>query len=81
MVKIDVKGAEGLVIEGLSEVLSADECRLLYCEIHPPAQHRTGVTDYGYSVSDVLELIRELGFSIESINERGTDKHVIGAKR
>ena len=40
VVKIDVEGAEPLVVDGLSETLTREACRLLVCEIHPPADER-----------------------------------------
>lgn len=80
VVKIDVEGAEGLVIDGLSDSLSSDNCRRLYCEIHPVAAHRTDVSDYNDTVSGVLNRISNLGFQIEEKYERGSDIHVIGEK-
>lgn len=80
VVKIDVEGAEGLVLDGLSEALSADKCRRLYCELHPPASHRSDVTDFGHTIDEVISKIRDLGFSIEATHERGSDIHVIARR-
>lgn len=80
VVKIDVEGAEGLVIDGLSESLAADECRRIYCELHPPAPHRPDVTDYDDTIPGIIDRIEELGFTIKTRHERGSDLHVIGVK-
>lgn len=77
VVKIDVEGAEGLVIDGLEETLKSGECRQIFCELHPPASHRSDVTDFGYTVSDVREKIQSLGFRIKMTHERGTDTHIV----
>jgi FkbM family methyltransferase len=35
VVKIDVEGAEVAVLNSMRETLKRDECRVVYCEIHP----------------------------------------------
>lgn len=81
VVKIDVEGSEPLVLEGLRETLSSPTCRLLYCEIHCPKPGRPSVRDYDSSAEDVKNTIRELGFTIESIDERTGELHVKARKR
>lgn len=70
VVKIDVEGAEGRVIDGMSETLAADECRLVYCEVHRPDTHRQSVADYGDSTDSIRTALADLGFDIESLYDR-----------
>lgn len=59
IVKIDVEGAEGLVLEGMRETLS--EVRRIYCEVHLPAEHRRSIRDYGWTPAEFLMELSELG--------------------
>lgn len=71
VVKIDVEGAEPLVIEGMEDVLASDECRLLYCEIHLEATDlRPSIKEFGSSLDDLLEKLESYGFSIDRFQER-----------
>jgi FkbM family methyltransferase len=74
VVKIDVEGAEPLVVDGLSETLTREACRLLVCEIHPPADERDdsagsnserSVADYDSTVDELVGDIERLGFETE----------------
>lgn len=74
VVKIDVEGAEPVVVDGLSETLAREECRLLVCEIHPPArddddtrEHNAESTlvDYGSTVAGFVDEVERLGFETE----------------
>lgn len=80
VVKIDVEGSESMVIDGLWDTLASESCRLLYCEIHTPAEGRSSVEDYGRSPDEVLEQIRKLGFKVKWRKERGTEIHVKAKK-
>jgi len=89
VVKIDVEGAEPLVVDGLSETLARDDCRLLVCEIHPPAEDETttphdysprSLTAYGSTVDELVGDIERLGFETEL--ERGDGYlHLRGRKQ
>lgn len=74
VVKIDVEGAEPLVVDGLSETLAREACRLLVCEIHPPVDERDdpagsnserSVADYNSTVDELVRDIERLGFETE----------------
>ncbi|AHG01092.1 hypothetical protein HALLA_16225 [Halostagnicola larsenii XH-48] len=80
VVKIDVEGAEPRVVDGMAETLADDRCRTVYCEIHRPAETRPSVEDHGSSVEQFLESLRDLGFTVETIEDRGLDLHVKGTK-
>ena len=76
VVKIDVEGAEPRVIEGMQETLTNDQCRLVYCEVHRPADTRSSVRDHGATVEEFLRSLSDLGFTVETIKDRGLDLHV-----
>lgn len=80
VVKIDVEGAEPRVIDGMAETLRDDRCRTIYCEVHRPAETRPSVEDHGSSVEQFLESLRDLGFTVETVEDRGLDLHVKGTK-
>ncbi|ELZ16766.1 FkbM family methyltransferase [Haloterrigena salina JCM 13891] len=76
VVKIDVEGAEPRVVDGMRETLADDQCRLVYCEVHRPAETRPSVEDHGATVEEFLDSLRDLGFTVETIMDRGLDLHV-----
>jgi len=80
VVKIDVEGAEPLVIDGLEDSLNNSSCRLLYCEIHLPTEYRPSVETYGESRESILRKISELGFDIVYNETRGNEVHVKAKK-
>lgn len=64
-VKIDVEGAELLVLEGMKDTLSAFKPRLVFVETVPTLLRRTGSTD-----ARVVELMNEIGYvAVESLSE------------
>ncbi|GAB3319809.1 FkbM family methyltransferase [Haloplanus salinarum] len=65
VVKIDVEGAEHLVLQGLQTTLR-DNCRLVYVEVHPEK-----ISDFGGSESDVRSLLTQCGFEISEMGQRG----------
>ncbi|MFP8957198.1 FkbM family methyltransferase [Natrialbaceae archaeon A-CW3] len=76
IVKIDVEGAEPRVIDGMEETLTDDQCRLVYCEVHRPAETRPSVEDHGATVEEFLDSLADLGFAVETVLDRGLDLHV-----
>lgn len=81
VVKIDVEGAESLVIEGLSETLAREDCRLVYCEVHRESEHRRSPADYGSSPTGVERSLAELGFAVERLEDRGGEYLLKAEKR
>lgn len=77
VVKIDVEGAEGLVLEGMADTLQ--DCRRLYCEVHLPASHRDSVEDWGWTPAQVLTTISDMGFELEILGNRGPELQVVGS--
>lgn len=66
VVKIDVEGAEYQVVEGLRNALSRSDCRLLYCCLHyPNSTGGNSIEDFGRTVEEFKELLREFGFALE----------------
>jgi len=73
IVKIDVEGAEPLVIDGLFNALSHERCRCVCCELH--LDH---LDECGSSVSDIISKFDDLGFEVE-LKKRWRDDLVIHA--
>jgi len=71
VVKIDVEGAEMDVIRGLRQTLSSENCRMVYCEVHPER-----LADFGWSEQELVDELKELGFSTETIHQRGGEYFV-----
>lgn len=66
VVKIDVEGAEYLCLKGMEKALADEECRLLYCELHP-----SKIKSYGKTTADVKDLISDTGFeNVQIVKER-----------
>lgn len=61
VVKVDVEGAERLVLDGMTDLLDGG-CRAVFCEIHPDALERRGS-----SPADVERLLQSHGFEVERI--------------
>ena len=82
IVKIDVEGAEQLVIEGMKEVLSAPECRAVFCEVHlSGSEARSSIEDFGSSSEKLRSRLEELGFKIKEIDiSRDSEITIIATK-
>jgi FkbM family methyltransferase len=74
VVKIDVEGAEPLVVEGLSDAFSRSDCRVVYCEIHrSDVAHRPSIDDFGMTLEDMKSCFRGFGFEVEELQTRGDE--------
>lgn len=78
--KIDVEGAEPLVIEGMADLLESDRCRLVYCEVHREAKGRRSVESYGSTPAAVKQMLKSLDFTIECLDERPAEFLLKGTK-
>lgn len=76
IVKIDVEGAEQLVLEGMEDMLSTPELRTIFVEVHLPDRGLNAVTDYGGSVDNVKQLLHESGFQIEILRRQEATEHL-----
>jgi len=72
VVKIDVEGAEGLVLRGLSSVLSDPACRRIYCEVHPDT-----VGSFGDSPAGIEQTLREYGFAVTRLGLDTDDERYV----
>lgn len=70
IVKIDVEGEELQVIRGMENILRHDNCRLVYCEVHPNSaiSYTEGLSEE--DVQDLYDLVEKLGFSVREITSR-----------
>ena len=76
VVKIDVEGAEGLVLGGLGDVL--DDVKLLYLEMHKPNEMAPSVEDFGHSISGMQTTLRDRGYELTTLTE-GPNNMVVKA--
>lgn len=75
IVKIDVEGTEPLVIDGLTEALSNEKCRMVVCELHP-----SELSKYDYSSDDIVTEFKKMGYSTD-LRSRWSEGSVLTAKR
>lgn len=74
VVKIDVEGAEPLVVEGMKNALTNPDCRLVFCEIHRnEVEYRPSISDFGMTLSDMKARFEEFGFEVEELQTRGSE--------
>lgn len=77
IVKVDVEGAGPLVVEGMKDILSSDECHTIIFETHEPNPVQPSHEDFGYTEREFIELVEECGFEVENLS---TDYHFVGYK-
>jgi FkbM family methyltransferase len=68
VLKIDVEGAEQLVLEGLSDTLENGGCHTIYCEVHPAR-----ISEFGGSVEALRGLLESSGYSLQRIADRSPE--------
>ncbi|MDZ7687758.1 MAG: FkbM family methyltransferase [Halobacteriales archaeon] len=76
VVKIDTEGAESLVIDGMRNSLTNEDCRVVYCEVHPGKHIALDDGDEVDAVTDIKHELQKLGFKIESSEERQGQVHL-----
>jgi len=77
LVKIDVEGAGPLVIEGMKQMLSSDECHTVVFETHEPNDTQPSHEDFGYTEDEFVQLVEDCGFEVSNLQE---EFHYIGIK-
>ncbi|MFB6347324.1 MAG: FkbM family methyltransferase [bacterium] len=75
ILKIDVEGAEKEVLQGFSETLRTDNCRLVYCEVHKPQLEKKGL-----STDAIRGILQEAGFKTSIIHERQDQSFLKGSR-
>ena len=78
IVKIDVEGAGPLVLEGMRDILARDACRHVFLETHEPNAVQPSHEDFGYTETDIRELLESLGFTVETL---ARDYHLHAVKQ
>ncbi len=74
-VKIDVEGYEYEVLLGLKKTLMDAKCKVICCEVHP------GLFPDGVTEDQVLDLIKELGFTVFHPFKRAFSAYHVIAKK
>ena len=74
VLKIDVEGYEGFVLEGFKQTLSLPECRLICCEIHPALLPRPMTKE------SVVQILKDAGFSDVQLFPHKTEFHAFAYK-
>lgn len=69
VVKIDVEGAEGLVLDGMRDILATDKCRTVYVEIHKPSDIGQSIEDFGFTVEDIFDVMMDYGYEYKVLAE------------
>lgn len=82
VVKIDVEGAEPLVVDGMERLLDRDACRALFCELHLPHPDdlRPSIRDFGSSVEDLRSELAARGFDVEVLEHEPYEHHLVARK-
>ena len=75
VLKIDVEGHEGAVLEGLRESLSLPECRLVCCEIHPL------LLPHPVTKETVVQALKSSGFHDIQLFPHNTEFHAFAYKK
>ncbi|MRS02975.1 FkbM family methyltransferase [bacterium] len=84
ILKIDVEGNEGMVLEGMRNIL--ETCHpIIICELHTHLGESTDqvtnlLTSYGYTISNIKDALTEDGIS-ETVSNRPVERHIIAVKR
>jgi len=76
VVKIDVEGAEGRVLNGMEAVLAGDTVRCVLCEIHWPSDHRRSLEEFGDSKPEIESFLRSHGFAVSTVEEGRHEAYV-----
>jgi FkbM family methyltransferase len=80
VVKIDVEGSEGRVLDGMADLVESGAVRAIFLEIHNPADHRLSVEDFGSSEAEILSRLEEWGFTIDSRNPGAAEHHLVATR-
>ena len=75
ILKIDVEGAEGEVLRGLTESLKEKDCHTIYCELHPQKMRKWDDTP-----DKLQEFLKIKGFTIEEIPGERHHIHIRATK-
>lgn len=74
IMKIDVEGAEKLLLDGAKEILRSEDLRLIYIEVHPEK-----IKKFDCSIEEISEILSDFGFETrrmsmrDNVNEEGED--------
>lgn len=75
VMKIDVEGAEGRVLEGAGDLLRQADLRTVFCEVHPNL-----LTKFDDTSGSVEQKIEQSGLHITHRIERGSEYHLVARR-
>ena len=75
VLKVDVEGAEGRVLEGAGDLLGLTDLRAIFCEVHPNL-----LTKFGDTPGSVEQRIEQAGLHITHRIERGSEYHLVARR-
>lgn len=70
VIKIDVEGHEYAVLRGMTKLLAHENCRAVFCEVHPD------VLPQGVTLSMIQDFVRSAGFGRTTTSTRGAQVHL-----
>lgn len=76
IIKIDVEGAEGKVIDGLKETLKSPNCRLVICEVHLTHSDE----DSDVYLAKIESKLDEAGFQTSILHDRSMEVQIIARR-
>lgn len=78
IVKIDVEGAEPLVLEGMKHTLANRTCRVVFLEVHLPTPkvERLSIKEFDASLIEIMDFFREFGFDVALMEARPSAVHL-----
>lgn len=80
VVKIDVEGFEGKVLDGMTSLIESSSLHTIFLEIHNPAPHRLSIEDFGSSEEEILSRLRDWGFTIDSGHPDAPEHHLVATR-
>ena len=78
VVKIDVEGAEGRVLQGMGEILRSPKCRLVVCEVHDFRRGRR--VDFTTAPEETRAVLEDYGFNVTRVGGSEMEHYLIARK-
>lgn len=82
VVKIDVEGAEPLVVDGMEKTLSREDCHTVFVEIHPPrdTNEKSSIKKFNSSIEKMEQKFKNLGFTVDFLDISRSEPFLVAEK-